>query len=58
MSEKTFRISMGILAVILGMLVFFSIRETEDKNWDVCFEMVNRNVEWTGAGYNGINDRR
>ena len=58
MSEKTFRISMGILAVILGMLVFFSIRVPEDKNWDVCFEMVNRNVEWTGAGYNGINDRR
>lgn len=58
MSEKTFRISMGILAMILGMLVFFSIRVPEDKTWDVCYEMVNRNVEWTGAGYNGINDRR
>lgn len=58
MSEKTFKISIGILAVILGMLVFFSIRVPENKSWDVCFEMVNRNVEWTGAGYNGINDRR
>lgn len=58
MSEKTFRISIGILAAILGMLVFFSIRVQEDKNWDVCYEMVNRHVEWTGAGYNGINDRR
>ena len=58
MSEKAFRISIGILAVILGMLVFFSIRVPEDKSWDVCYEMVNRNVEWSGAGYNGINDRR
>lgn len=57
MSRKTFRISMGILAAVLGVLIFLNIRMETEQTWDVSYEMVNRNVEWTGAGYSGIYER-
>ena len=57
MSRKTFRISAGILAAVLGVLIFLNIQMETKQTWDVSYEMVNRNVEWTGAGYSGIYER-
>ena len=57
MSGKTFRILISVLAVIIGVLAWANIELDNRKDWDVCYQMVNRNVEWTGAGYSGINGR-
>ena len=57
MSGKTFRILISVLAVVIGVLAWANIELDNRKDWDVCYQMVNRNVEWTGAGYSGIYGR-
>ena len=57
MNKKTFRISAGIMAVIIGALIFLNIKQDSRQDWDACFEMANARIEWTGAGYNGIYGR-
>ena len=57
MSKKTFRISAGILAVIIGALIFLNIKQDSRRDWDFCYEIANARIEWTGAGYNGIYGR-
>ena len=47
-------ISVTIMAVAVGMLIFFSLRQGNRQDWDVCYEMANRHIEWSGAGYDGI----
>ena len=54
MSKRTFRISVGILAVIIGALVFLNVQQDNRRDWDACYEMANARIEWTGAGYSGI----
>lgn len=54
-SKKGFRICMSILMAVIIALAYLNIRmdlagglvETE-------IGMTNRNIEWTGAGYDGI----
>lgn len=54
MSRKTFCICMAvILAVFAGLMWWaFSDADTEET-WDASYEMTNRRIEWTGAGYGG-----
>lgn len=55
MSKRAFGISMAILTVVIGMLVFLNIREdAREEACDMSFPMVNQNITWEGAGYNGI----
>lgn len=54
MGKKSFRITLGILTVIIGTLVYMNIQQDNRKDWDVCYEIANRNITWTGAGYSGI----
>ena len=58
MSKRAFRICASILAAVTIALIGMNIAADADKTWDVCFEMTNRRVEWTGAGYSGIYGRR
>jgi len=57
MSRRTFWISMSIMAVVLGMLVYLNIWVEREPEPDVSFPMVNQNITWEGAGYNGIYGR-
>ena len=38
------------LAMIVAGLVLLNVCWAEEPAWDVCYEMANRNVEWTYAG--------
>ena len=55
MSRRTFWISMSIMTVVLGMLIFLNI--WVEREPDVSYPMVNQNITWEGAGYNGIYGR-
>ena len=57
MSKRTFRISMCIMAVIIGALIGMNVAQENRKTWDVEYEMANKRIVWSGAGYNGINGR-
>ena len=55
MSRKAFSISISLLAVIIGVLIFLNIRqqETQKPEYDRVYPMVNQGIRWEGAGYNG-----
>lgn len=55
MSKRTFKISAVIMAVVLTVLVWLNIWVERETPGDISFPMVNRNIVWMGAGYNGIN---
>lgn len=57
MEKKTFRISLAIMAVIIGALIFLNVKQDGRHDWDVCYDMPNQHIEWTGAGYSGIYGR-
>ena len=46
------RILLAVLCVILAGAVGFLIGRgcAEEPAWDACYEMANRNIEWTWAG--------
>ena len=56
MGKKSFRICAAIIAVAMGALMYLNFwAEAEPEyQWDAVIEMANKNVTWTGAGYNGI----
>lgn len=54
MERRGFRIAVCILAAVIVVLAGLNIRQAQIKTWDVCYEMTNQRVEWTGAGYSGI----
>jgi len=45
---------MALLTIANG--IWICVREDSTPRWkvDVEYDMMNRSVEWTGAGYNGI----
>ena len=57
MSRKRFGIIISALAVVIGVLIWANVEQDSRKEWDVCYQMVNQRVEWTGAGYSGIYGR-
>ena len=57
MSRRTFWISMSIMTVVLGMLIFLNIWVEREPECDVSYPMVYQNITWEGAGYNGIYGR-
>ena len=54
MSRKTFIILFVILWVAIGALIGMTIARENEYTWTTCYEMVNKHIEWSGAGYNGI----
>lgn len=54
MGKVSFRICLGIILAAIAVLIFFEIRMQREPAWAVCYEMTNKHIEWTGAGYNGI----
>lgn len=56
MSKKVFGVSMTILMIAIGVLVFLNVRKDKENEpkYDAIIPMANQNVIWTGAGYNGI----
>ena len=47
------RISKGTMIALIVMVIGMIILNAcwaEEPAWDVCYEMANRNVEWTYAG--------
>lgn len=53
MSKKTFRISIGIMAVVLSALIGMNIALDNEKTWDVSYEMTNTNVTWLQTFHSG-----
>ena len=39
-----------LMALILAGMVLLNVCWAEEPQWDVCYEMANRNVSWTYAG--------
>ena len=52
--KKVMLTLMALLTIANG--IWICVREDSKPRWKVAVEynMVNRNVEWSGAGYNGI----
>ena len=40
-------------AVTLKVLEGYFFAKGAKKAWDVCYEMTNQHIEWTGAGSSG-----
>ena len=57
MSKGKFWIVAAVLAAFTAAVVWIGLSEAERPAWDVCYEMTDRNVEWSGAGYSGIYGR-
>ena len=53
MSRGTFIIIFSILMALIIVLAGWAISHAQERTWDVCYEMTNREIEWTGAGYSG-----
>ena len=53
MSKRCFRISACVVAAALAALIWANVSLDRRQTWDVCYEMANRRIEWTGAGYAG-----
>ena len=53
MSKKTFRIFIGIMAVVLSALIGMNISLDNEKTWDVSYEMANTNISWQQTFYPG-----
>lgn len=53
MNRKGFGITVSILAVIIGALIFLNIREDNRKTWDVCYEMANAKISWQQTFHGG-----
>lgn len=58
MSKKAFQIWAGILAVVISTLIWANASMHRGPEPDAIYEMANRNIEWTGAGYDGIYGRK
>lgn len=54
MGKRTFRIWAAVLSAVIAALVWLNVGAERKETWDVCYEMVNARIEWTGAGYDGI----
>lgn len=54
MSKKTFRISIGIMAVVLSALIGMNKAIDNEKTWDVSYEMTNTNVTWLQTFHPGV----
>ena len=51
MGRKTFIILLSIMAVAIGALIWLNIDMDSRTPWIKVYEMANKNIEWTGAGY-------
>ena len=56
-SRKRFFLLAGIAIAAVIALLWVSFGKATGSKYDVCYEMTNQRIEWTGAGYNGINGR-
>ena len=58
MSRQNFVITLSVLLVIIGTLIFLNVKQANRKpDWDFCGDLPNKHITWTGAGYNGIYGR-
>ena len=57
MGKRTFRICLGVMAAVIGALIWLNVAVKKGTEPDVSFRMVNAGIVWEGAGYNGIYDR-
>lgn len=58
MERRTFWITLSVLLAIMAAMIWLNAEKAnKTEGWAVEYEMVNRNIEWTGAGYNGIYER-
>ena len=48
--KKAFYIALVVIAVIIITLLVLGVKVRAEKNWDVCYPMVNQHIEWTYAG--------
>jgi len=57
MSRKTFWITLSILIVVIGVLLYMDFGIEKEPKCDAVYPMANQHITWEGAGYNGIYGR-
>ncbi len=57
MGKKSFRITLGIMTVIIGALVWMNCNVNREPEPDAVYPIANARIEWSGAGYSGIYGR-
>ena len=52
--KRRYRIVILLITLIfVGGLIWWSMGDgAAEPEWDVCYEMCNKNIEWTWAGKN------
>ena len=53
MNRKTFFICMAVIAAVMGAVIWAGTSKKAEPEWTVVYEMANKHIEWTGAGYGG-----
>ena len=48
-----FYLLLGLLVTVIIALAVGNLMLDHEKTWDVEYEMTNRRIVWTGAGYSG-----
>ena len=56
-SRKRFFLLAGAVIAAVIVLMWISFSKAAGTKYDVCYEMTNQGIEWTGAGYSGIYGR-
>ena len=57
MEKLSFRIALGILAVVMVVMILLNVQQARGLEPDVVVPMTNSRIAWSGAGYNGIYGR-
>ena len=51
--KKKTRYSLLLIIAVLAALAIGNAARANKPDWDVCYDMCNQYIEWTGAGYGG-----
>ena len=52
--KAIFALVMGVVAIILAVWFAFFVPVEQHTKPDVIYQMVNKNIRWEGAGYDGF----
>ena len=60
MGRKSFAICAGIIAVVMGIMLYLNFwwKPAPNYEWTEIIEMANQKITWEGAGYDGIYTRK
>lgn len=54
MEKRTFCVLLSIISTVIALLIWLNISVKQETPYDAVYEMANKRIEWSGAGYSGI----